>query len=109
LDVLLVNHPLSVNEEVALLEHNLEPRPDHFRDLCRDWRSGMFREQVVGVIEALEDTSAMAPHDRLVPGHARRELLTCEDLEKCHDLRDSICGSLVEDAFSPSLLTQVIG
>jgi hypothetical protein len=30
LDVLLVNHPLAVNEKVALLEHNLKPRPDLF-------------------------------------------------------------------------------
>lgn len=108
-DVLLVNHSPPVNEEVALLEHNLEPRPDSIGDLRRDRRSDMFREQVVGVIEALEDTPAVAPHDRLVLGHARCELLTCEDLEKCHDLDDSICGSLVEDAFNPSLLTQVIG
>ncbi len=109
MDVLLVNHPLPVNEEVTLLEHNLEPRPDRFLHPCRYRRPDMFQEQVVCVIKALDDTSAMAPHDCLVPGHARRELLPCEDFKKCHDLRDSVCGSLVEEAFSPSLLSQVIG
>ena len=57
----------------------------------------------------MEDTTATAPNDRLMPGHARSELLTCEDLEKCHDLLHSVCDRLVEYAFSSSLFTQVVG
>jgi hypothetical protein len=36
---------------------------------------------------------------------ARRDMLMPEDFEEHHNLCDSICGSLVKDSFSLSLLT----
>ena len=36
LDVLLVDDPLPMDEDVALLKHDLEPRPDVFRHVRRD-------------------------------------------------------------------------
>ena len=109
LDVLLVDDPLLMDEDVTLLKHDLEPPPDFFRHLRRDRGSNVLQEQSVEVIESLEDPSAALFRNFLVPCHSRHELVACKDFEQRHDLLDRIRGRPVEYAVRPSLLTQVVG
>ena len=68
-------------------------------------RSGSHRK--CGNYRFVHDSAqpVILPGDAIGVLCARRDMLMPEDFEEHHNLCDSICGSLVKDSFSLSLLT----